>query len=262
VLLGASAAFAVLILVKTTSFFVVSARAESLVKRVAAQNGPNAQEMREYVAKSGAIADELKKRNLFAPPPPKQHPVSSVLGILGNEALIGDRWYKVGDRVKDARIVAIEPTQVRIEWEGRQKVFAPIQSTVQSDSGRPQPMKRGAREVTEGRKAQRKFAEMVQIGRNEIGSGGGRPNGILSEEERAKLDRKAEKQRLSAEKKEFGKLLKRDTKKLQTGQDKSALRSSAATKDKAAQQKKKAKADDRKPKDKTAEKKTKKPAPE
>jgi len=102
---------------------------------------------------------------------------------------------------------------------------------------------------------------MVQIGRNEIGSGGGRPSRILSEEEKAKLDRKAEKQRLLAEKKEFGKLLKRDTKKTQTKQDDSVLRSSATTKDKAAQQKKKAKADNREPKDKATEKKTKKPAP-
>jgi hypothetical protein len=89
---------------------------------------------------------------------------------------------------------------------------------------------------------------MVQIGRNEIGSGARRPNEILSKEERAKLERKAEKQRLSAEKKQLAKLLKRDPKKTQTGRDESVLRSSAATKDKAAQRKKKTKADHRKPK--------------
>jgi len=40
--------------------------------------------------------------------------------------LINGKWYKVGDKIGDAKIVAIEPTQVKIEWEGKEKVFAPI----------------------------------------------------------------------------------------------------------------------------------------
>jgi hypothetical protein len=59
-----------------------------------------------------------------------------VLGIMGQEALINDKWYKVGDSVADARITAIEPTKVRIVWNGQEKEFAPIASGG-SAGGRP-----------------------------------------------------------------------------------------------------------------------------
>jgi hypothetical protein len=116
----------VLILIKVTGFFAAPARAEDLVKRTVELNKPDPNDMKKYFSKSRAIADELKKNNLFAPPLPKQHPVKQVSGILGNEVLIKDKWYKAGDNVGDAKIVAIEPTQVRIEWEGSEKAFAPI----------------------------------------------------------------------------------------------------------------------------------------
>jgi type II secretory pathway component PulC len=126
VLLGASAFLGIMILVKVRGFFVASAWAENVVKRAVAQSKADADDMEKYLAESKTIADELKKKNLFAPPTPKKHPVSQVSGILGDEVLIKDKWYKVGDKVGDAKIVAIEPTQVKIEWQGKEKVFAPI----------------------------------------------------------------------------------------------------------------------------------------
>ena len=129
VLLGVSAFLGVLVLVKVAGFFVAPARAENTVQRAVAQSKLDANDMKKYFAESKAIADELKKKNLFAPPPPKQHPVKQVLGILGDEALIGDKWYKVGGKVADAEIVAIEPTHARIKWDGKEKVFAPISAT-------------------------------------------------------------------------------------------------------------------------------------
>ncbi|MHC4111015.1 MAG: hypothetical protein ACYSUY_08065 [Planctomycetota bacterium] len=125
-LLGVSAFMGVLILIKVTTFFAAPARAENSVKRAAALSKPTAEEVEKHLAKSKAIADELKKNNLFAPPPPKQHPVKQVSGILGDEVLINGKWYKAGAKVGDAIIVAVEPTQVRIEWEGSEKGFAPI----------------------------------------------------------------------------------------------------------------------------------------
>jgi hypothetical protein len=125
-LLGVSAFMGVLILIKVTSFFAAPARAEDSVKRAVAQSKPDANDMEKCFSKSRAIADELKKNNLFVPPLPKQHPVKQVSGILGNEVLIKDKWYKAGDKVGEAIIVAVEPTQVRIEWEGSEKAFAPI----------------------------------------------------------------------------------------------------------------------------------------
>ncbi len=146
-LLGVSAFICVLILIKITAFFAAPARAENSVKRAAALSKPNAEEVEKHLAKSKAIADGLKKKNLFAPPPPKQHPVKQVSGILGDEVLINGKWYKVGDKMGDAIIVAVEPTLVRIEWEGKEKVFAPISAV-----SAPEPKKVVAKAVVKKEK--------------------------------------------------------------------------------------------------------------
>jgi hypothetical protein len=185
-MLGVSVLLGILILIKVTSFFVTSARAENIVKEAVSQNKLDAKEVEKCFAAASAVADGLKKNNLFAPPPPKQHPVNEVLGIMGNEALIGDRWYKVGDKIGDARIVAIEPAQVRIEWEGKEKVFAPISAGGFAGSGGPGRGGPGGPEMREG--GRRGGAPMVSIpagGRPGFGEGGGGPG--LSAEERARM---------------------------------------------------------------------------
>ena len=139
-LLGVSAVMVVLIVIKVTGFLAAPARAEKSVRRAVALNKPDANDMEKCLAKSKAIANELKKNNLFAPPPPKQHPVKQVSGILGDEALINGKWYKAGDKVGDANIVAIEPAQVKIAWNGTEKVFLPIEA---ASSSRPGPSKPG-----------------------------------------------------------------------------------------------------------------------
>ena len=75
VLLGVSVLCGILILVKVTSFFVASARAESVVKRAIEQNRADPKNTEKQLASSAAITDELKKNNLFAPPPPKQQDI-------------------------------------------------------------------------------------------------------------------------------------------------------------------------------------------
>ncbi len=146
VLLGVSAFLAVLILVKLTGFFTAPAKAELLVKKAVAQNNTDAKDMDKYFAKYKALANELKKNNLFAPPAPKQHPVKEVWGIFGDEVIIRDKLYKVGDKVGDAKIVAIEPTQVTIEWDGKKKTFAPLDAGSSSQPGGP----RGSRATARG----------------------------------------------------------------------------------------------------------------
>ncbi len=158
VLLGVSVLLGIMILVKVRGFFVTSAWAEEVVKRAFVQSKPDANDMEKYFAKSKAIADELKKKNLFAPPTPKKHPVSQVLGILGSEALINGKWYKVGDKVGDAKVVAIEPALVRIEWNGKEKTFAPMQAVGSSGPGAKPEMARR----TEG--GPRAGAEMIVVG--------------------------------------------------------------------------------------------------
>jgi hypothetical protein len=127
VLVGASAFFGILILIEVAGYFVASANVKRLISDAVARGKLDVNEMEEYSAKSKAIADELKKNNLFAPPPPKQ-PLKQISGIMGDEVVINHKWYKVGDMVGDTKIIAIEPTQIRAEWEGKELVLKPIQA--------------------------------------------------------------------------------------------------------------------------------------
>lgn len=141
VLFGASAVLAGLILTKTTSFFTSLARAQSIVQKATVQNNVDENDADKYLTKYKMLADALKKNNLFAPLPPRQHPVKEVSGIFGSEVLISDKWYKVGDTVGDAKIVAIEPTQAIIEWDGAKKAFLPFDAGVSEAPKRSQAKK-------------------------------------------------------------------------------------------------------------------------
>ena len=136
----------VVILVRLGGLVVTTAGAKALVKHIAAEGKPDANDVENNFNKRKEIADELKKKNAFAPPPPKKHPVEQVAGILGSEALINGKWYKAGDSVEDAKIVAIEPTQVKIEWQGDEKTFAPIASSGSSGKQHGPPGKDKAKD--------------------------------------------------------------------------------------------------------------------
>jgi len=128
---------AVLTVSKVAGYFISAARAEGLVERAATSIKSGGGDVDRLLAKARDAAESLKRRNVFVPPPPRKHPVQAVAGILGEEALINGRWYKAGDMVADAKIVAVEPTRVKIEWQGQQKYFAPIASQGSGGSGRP-----------------------------------------------------------------------------------------------------------------------------
>lgn len=187
VLLGVSVVLAVCILVDIAGFFVASARAGSLVKNAVAQTGSTEDQMDKYFAKSREMAEQLKKKNLFAPPPPKQQPIKQVLGILGSEVLIKGKWYKVGDMVEDAKIVAIEPAQIKVEWESKQITLAPIGAVSSSPPGAPTPPKVDTKQA----ESQRAPVEPRQMPRRRGGGrGGGRGMGRfrnMSPEERAAM---------------------------------------------------------------------------
>jgi len=153
VFLASAALLGALVFVQIVTYFVTTADADSLVAgatRLALDKpGPAAS------AQSKALVDGLKKNNLFAPPSPKQYPINEVIGILGDQALIDGQWYKAGDMVAEARILAIEPTKVRVTWNGQEKEFMPIVSTGQGGPEGPArrggpPTPRGAPRVVTG----------------------------------------------------------------------------------------------------------------
>jgi uncharacterized membrane protein YgcG len=132
-LLGLSALLAVFILVKITSFFTDSARAENVVKTALESINSESVGVEQYFTKDRNLAATLTRNNLFSPAPPKENPVKEVRAIFGNQALIDDNWYSEGQTIGDAKIVAIEPMQVTVEWDGRQTSFRPL------DASMPEP---------------------------------------------------------------------------------------------------------------------------
>lgn len=134
VLLGIAVVSGVMALAKVTGYFIASVRAEHIVMDAIARSNPKPNVVEAQIAKSKPLAEDLKKNNLFSPPPKKEHPIQAVLGIFGDEAFINGKWYKAGAKVGDAKIVAIGPASVTTEWEGKEKVFRPIDA-----SGAPTP---------------------------------------------------------------------------------------------------------------------------
>jgi hypothetical protein len=150
VLLVVSVLSAVLILVKVTGFFAASAKAEDAVKNAIAHSEPDPKNVTAQLATFKKVADALKKSNLFSPPATKQNPIKMVMGIFGDEALINGKWYKAGAKVGDAKILAVNPTSVETEWDGKKKTFNPIDGGASgpsgsSRSGRPTASSRGSK---------------------------------------------------------------------------------------------------------------------
>ncbi|MHC4616722.1 MAG: hypothetical protein ACYTEQ_03095 [Planctomycetota bacterium] len=136
VFLGVSACLVAAIVLKVAGFFVASARAERLVAKAAAESESDPNETKKYFAKYKEMAEELKERNLFARSLPRGHPVSGVSGIIGDSAIIKGKLYKVGEKIGEAKIVAIEPTYVKVEWRGKEKKFSPFDAKSAPEPGR------------------------------------------------------------------------------------------------------------------------------
>jgi len=80
--LGVSVLCGILILVKVTSFFVASARAESVVKRAIEQNVTDPNNIKKQLASSAAITDELKKK--YYKKSRRNSPKNIVSGIMNS----------------------------------------------------------------------------------------------------------------------------------------------------------------------------------
>jgi len=136
ILLAIAVLSGILVAVKVTGLFITSARAERIVRTAATWSKPDPNIVDSEVARSKLIAEDLKQDNLFWPEP-KGHPVKAVMGIFGDEAYIDGGWYKVGAKIKDAKIIAIDADSVTTEWKGKQQVFRPIDAGESPSLGGP-----------------------------------------------------------------------------------------------------------------------------
>ena len=97
-----------------------------LTKETLEQIQPDQEETQQYLAQYQKAADELTKQNMFVPPPDESEPPADCTAIFGDEARIGNRWFKAGDQVGDAEVVAVGPTSVTLYWEDRIITRAPV----------------------------------------------------------------------------------------------------------------------------------------
>ncbi len=134
VLLGASA------FGKVAGFYVQRGRVQGVLSVARSERDPNS--LKRSLGEAKKAAETLKQKNLFVKTPPKEHPVKQVEGILGNEAFISGKWYKVGEKIGDDKIVAINATDVKVEWNGKETAFSPIAAVSAAPPGRP-PMPGG-----------------------------------------------------------------------------------------------------------------------
>ena len=141
-ILGAVAVLlGVLACAKVAAFYVARDRVEGIAASAAKGAEPN--DLQKCLEEARKAADALKEKNSFIKQPPREHPVKQVDGILGAEALISGKWYKVGAKIGDAKILEIGPTEVKIEWDGKEKAFTPM-AAAGSGPSRP-PAKEPAR---------------------------------------------------------------------------------------------------------------------
>ena len=157
-LIVVSALLVVATFVKAAGTVMSIAEAQRHVAGAIEQGKPDPNQVRSCMAEAKQLADQLKIKNLYAPPPPKKNPVTEVRGIMGGEALIDGKWYKAGDKIGDAKIVAVEPTLVRVEWEAELHTFEPIKAAgpQDDDKRRKDKEQRGPDRQPERRKQARK----------------------------------------------------------------------------------------------------------
>jgi hypothetical protein len=174
-LFAVSALSAVLIVLKVSGFLAAPAKAEETAQQAIERSKPDPNNVKAQLGKNKKVADALKKQNLFSPPPPPRNPVSAVLGVFGDEAFINGKWYKAGAKVQDAKIVAVTPTAVTVEWNGKTTVFNPIDGGASSGPGGPSRPGRPSSSSSRPGRAGMVVTEGPRPGGGRPGMGGGMP---------------------------------------------------------------------------------------
>jgi hypothetical protein len=119
---------------KVAGFYIQRVRMQRVLTVTERGRDPNS--LKQSLGQAKKAADSLKKSNLFVKTPPKENPIKQVEGILGSEAFIAGKWYKVGDKIADAKIVMVGATKVEVEWDGKKTSFSPIGA---ASAGPPAP---------------------------------------------------------------------------------------------------------------------------
>ena len=159
VLAGVSVLLAVLILAKVAGYFTSSAMARKLIADAVAQSESDPNESEKYFAKSKETAEQFKKSTLFVPPPAKPKQPIKEVQIVGDSVLINGKWHKVGDKVGDAEIVAIESTYIKFTWQDKEFTVSPFGKTSSKELERDKTQQQDADEKKDKVETQSRPAE-------------------------------------------------------------------------------------------------------
>jgi len=123
-------------LVRVASAILTAKGDPEITSELIAQNQSDPNRVKEHLAHYQECADALQKKNLFSEPPKPPQPPKQCTAILGDEAFIDGKWVKVGDTVgAGAKIVAIEAARVKLDWNGKEIILAPIKIASSGRSG-------------------------------------------------------------------------------------------------------------------------------
>jgi type II secretory pathway component PulC len=131
--LGCIIVFAALILLKITGFYSVCANTQQVIEQTIANF--DAPRLDVELKKDREIVDSLSANNVFNAVPVSitaisQNPITEIRAIVGSSVLINGEWHKAGDSIGNAKIVAVEPTQITVEFEGRQTTYRTVDASI------------------------------------------------------------------------------------------------------------------------------------
>lgn len=192
-LFAISVVFIVLTVARVSGYASTSERITKAVDTAKTQDSNNEETVKKLLEKDNEIANKLKQKNMFVPPPPKANPPVCI-GIIGSSAIINNKYYKVGDKIGAAELIAIGTKDVTIKWEDKEMKLVPFALNNQSSPGsggkRPSP-KSDDKGDKSNDSAKVTIVENVPPRPGMMGPGGGRGGfmNMSSDERQAMIDR-------------------------------------------------------------------------
>ncbi|MHC4213161.1 MAG: hypothetical protein ACYSWP_07310 [Planctomycetota bacterium] len=183
------------IVVKGANYMAFSAKVPGLIAEATEHSKPDPNETKKYSEKAKELTDELTKKNMFAPPPPKpQNPIKEI-NIIGDTVLIDGNLYKEGADCKGAKILRIEASQMTYEWQGEKITIGPF-GTISSGSDDKKDEKKRRRGKREEKVEENNQPREENSERRRRGPRGGRGRRReMSEEEREKISNMSREER-------------------------------------------------------------------
>jgi hypothetical protein len=182
------------IVVKGANYMAFSAKVPGLIAQATLHSKPDPNETKKYSEKANELTEELTKKNMFAPPPPKPENPIKEINIIGDTVLIDGNLYKEGADCKGAKILRIEGSQMTYEWQGEKITIGPF-GTISSGSDEKKEENNRRRERREEKvegKNQPREENSERRGRGPRRGGRGRE---MSEEEREKIQNMSREER-------------------------------------------------------------------